>query len=230
MTPKRVLAVPVKPLERSKTRLASALAPAERAALTLAMLEDVLDACLAQAGWETWVVSGAPEALDVSQRRGVRTMAESGSSLHEAVRQVEAELREHADLPKIRDAQGGRAGDELAIVLADLPLLTPEALARALALPGAVIAAPAESDGGTNLLVRRPPTAIAARFGRSSYKRHREGAYRRGLTFREARSPELGFDLDRPADLLTLLRAEASSRSRSVCRRMGLTERLRLGA
>jgi len=40
----RVLAVPGKPLERSKTRLASALAPGERGMLTLTMLEDVLDA------------------------------------------------------------------------------------------------------------------------------------------------------------------------------------------
>jgi 2-phospho-L-lactate/phosphoenolpyruvate guanylyltransferase len=210
------LAVPVKPLQRSKTRLSPALTPAERATLTLAMLENVLDACLDQSGWETWVVSGSPEALAVARRMGVRAIPEEGSSLLEAVRQAEADLPEDSD--------------ELAIVLADLPLLTAAALSDALSLPGAVVAAPAESDEGTNLLLRRPSTAITARFGRSSYRRHRAGAYRRGLTFREARSPELGFDLDRPADLLTLMATDVANRTTSACRSMGLPDRLRVGA
>ena len=143
-------------------------------------------------------------------------MPEDGSSLLAAVRQTEAELPEDSD--------------ELAIVLADLPLLTAGALSDALSLPGTVIAAPAESDGGTNLLVRRPPDAIKARFGRSSYRRHRAGAYRQGLTFQEARSPQLEFDLDRPADLLTLLSMDLGNRTTSACRSMGLPERLRVGA
>ena len=212
----RALAVPVKPLHRSKTRLSPALTPAERGALTLAMLEDVLDACLQQPGWETWVVSGSPEALAIARDRGARPMPELGSTLLEAVRQAEAEVP--------------RSGDELGIVLADLPLITAGALSEALSLAGAVVAAPAESDGGTNLLVRRPPTAIAARFGRSSYQRHRGGAYRRGLTFHEARFAELGFDLDRPADLLTLLARDGADRATSACRAMGLPDRLRVGA
>jgi 2-phospho-L-lactate guanylyltransferase len=212
----RALAVPVKPLQRSKTRLSPALTPTERATLTLAMLEDVLDACLEQSGWETWVVTGSPEALDVARRSGARALPENGSSLLEAVRQAETELPE--------------GSDELAIVLADLPLLTAGTLSEALSLPGAVVAAPAESDGGTNLLVRRPPPAIKARFGRSSFRRHRAGAYRQGLTFREARSPELEFDLDRPADLLTLLATDVANRTTSACRSMGLPDRLRVGA
>jgi 2-phospho-L-lactate guanylyltransferase len=220
MSPRRVLAVPVKPLLRSKTRLASALSPIERGTVTLAMLEDVLEACLAQPGWETWVVTGSPEAVELARHRGARGIAEKGSSLGEAVRQAETEFGNDA---------GGEDG-ELAVVLADLPTLTAEALSHALALPGAVVAAPAGSDGGTNLLLRRPPTAIAARFGRSSFERHRQGAYRRGLTFTQARAPELGFDLDRPADLLTLLATPTGSRTQSVCRGMGLAARLRVGA
>jgi 2-phospho-L-lactate guanylyltransferase len=221
MSPRRVLAVPVKPLLRSKTRLASALSPIERATVTLAMLEDVLEACLAQPSWETWVVTGSPEAVELARHRGGRGIAEKGSSLGEAVRQAETEFG--------NDAGGGEDG-ELAVVLADLPTLTTDALSHALALPGAVVAAPAGSDGGTNLLLRRPPTAIAARFGRSSFERHRQGAHRRGLTFTQARAPELGFDLDRPADLLTLLATPTGSRTQSVCRAMGLADRLRMGA
>jgi 2-phospho-L-lactate/phosphoenolpyruvate guanylyltransferase len=219
-----VLAVPVKPLARSKTRLASALSPDERAALTLAMLEDVLDACLTVPGWETWVVSRSPEVLAIATQRGARGLPERGSSLRQAIRQTETELAQG-------DAVDGSAEvHQLAVVLADLPLITTRALSNALALPGDVVAAPAESDGGTNLLLRRPATAMAARFGRSSFERHRAEAYGRGLTFTEARIAELGFDLDRPADLVTLLSAHTSSRARSACRDMGLAERLRIGA
>src|SRR5262249_46961106 len=78
--------------------------------------------------------------------RGGRPVAEHGTTLNEAVGQVEG------------PTPGTRS--ELAVVLADLPLLTPVTLATALATPGNVVAAPAASDGGTNLLVRRPPAAI----------------------------------------------------------------------
>src|SRR6266496_3335236 len=99
----RVLAVPIKSLERSKGRLAGTLSPAERAVLTMALLEDVLDACFRQPGWDVAVRSS-----------------------------------------------------ELAVLLGDLPYLTAGELRHALALPGPVVAAPALSDGGTNLLLRRP--------------------------------------------------------------------------
>jgi 2-phospho-L-lactate guanylyltransferase len=203
------------------------LSPAERAEVTLAMLEDVLDACTAQLGWETWVISGSPEALEAARPHGARGVPEKGSTLLEAVRQAEIEVMAASETPPAATAVGDV---QLAVILADLPLLTSDALSQALDLPGAVVAAPATSDGGTNLLLRRPPTAIAARFGRSSYRRHRAGAYRRGLSFSEAVAIELGFDLDRPADLLTLLASDARTRTRSACRRMGLAARLRVGA
>src|SRR5687768_16850414 len=150
----RVVAVPVKSLERAKGRLAGALTPLERAALTLAMLEDVLDACLAQPGWHTWVVSPDEAVLEVSARRRARPVVEEEPGLLSAVRQVE----EEAD-----------GADALALVLGDLPLLTAEALGGALQTLGPVVAVPSESDGGTNVLLRRPPGVIQARFGRASF-------------------------------------------------------------
>jgi 2-phospho-L-lactate guanylyltransferase len=210
----RVLAVPVKSLEEAKRRLSRVLSPAERAVVTLAMLEDVLDACQAQEGWEVWVVSRDEAALEVAARRRVRPVEETGRSLLEAIRQAELGMR-------------GR-WSSLAVVLADLPFLTATALGRALSLTTGtgVLAAPAASDGGTNLLVRRPPTAIRARFGRSSFQRHRAEAYRRGVTFREVRIPELSFDLDRPSDLARVAAGSRESRTRAVCKELGLPARL----
>ncbi len=211
----RVVAVPVKSLDRTKTRLASVLSPVERADLALAMLNDVLDACLPQPGWEVWVISRQDEVLGLAEHRGARALRETGTTLREAVRQTEAEARL-------------RGCNELAVVLADLPFATRDAVATALAASASVAAAPATSDGGTNVLVRRPPSAIPARFGRSSFAKHRAEAYRRGLTFEPIENVRLGFDLDRPEDLATVLESERDTRTRAACHQMGLAERLRL--
>jgi 2-phospho-L-lactate guanylyltransferase len=210
----RVLAVPVKSLERVKGRLSPLLSPIERAMITLAMLEDVLDAALAQTGWETWVVSPDEAVLEVSARRGARPFHESEGSLLRALRTVEAGV-------------GGGRQSELAVLLADLPLLTPDALADALGRDAAVVAAPAASDAGTNLLVRWPPSVIPARFGPNSFARHRWAARRARVTFEEVRDPNLAFDLDRPEDLATLLAGPRPGRTATVCHELGLAARLR---
>ncbi|MGH2676378.1 MAG: 2-phospho-L-lactate guanylyltransferase, partial [Actinomycetota bacterium] len=155
----RVIAVPVKSLERAKGRLSAILRPLERAALTLAMLEDVLDACLAVPGWQTWVISADEAVLEVSARRRTRPVPEEDPGLLAAVRQIEEEAA---------------GADALAVVLGDLPLLTVEALEVALHTLGPVVAAPSDSDAGTNLLLRRPPRVIPARFGTDSFRKHRE--------------------------------------------------------
>jgi 2-phospho-L-lactate/phosphoenolpyruvate guanylyltransferase len=217
-----VVAVPVKRLAAAKRRLSPILSPSERAALTLAMLEDVLAACAAQPGWQTWVVSGAPEALPVAQRFGARPVEDHGRSLLQAIHQVEGMVR-------------GRSS-RLAVLLADLPTLSAPSLRQALSVAegdgGGVVAAPAASDRGTNLLVRRPTTAIPARFGRSSFARHRAEARARGVPFLEVVVPELAFDLDRPEDLATLIGSDSTraSRSRAACLEMGLAARLQVPA
>jgi len=213
----RVLAIPVKSLSHAKQRLSGVLSPLERGALTLAMLEDVLDGALAITGWETWIVSPDEAVLEIASRRGARAVAEEKPPLSAAVRQIEADATD-------------RAADALAVLLADTPLVTAEALTIALHTLGPVVLAPAESDGGTNLLVRRPPRSIRARFGPSSFHRHRAAAAERGLPVAVADLPELAFDLDAPDDILTLLRARRAGRTREVCLAMDLTSRLRVRA
>jgi 2-phospho-L-lactate guanylyltransferase len=211
----RVIAVPVKSLERAKGRLAAVLEPLERAALTLAMLEDVLDACLAVPGWQTWVVSPDEAVLEVSARRRARPIAEEDPGLLAAIRQVEEEAA---------------GADVLAVVLGDLPLLTAPALELALHTLGPVVAVPSDSDRGTNVLLRRPPSVIPARFGTDSYRRHREAAEVLGVPFSSVEAPEMAFDLDRPADILRLLDEGGRGRTRATCLEMGLAERLSVRA
>ena len=215
--PVRILAVPVKPLARAKTRLSPILSPMERAALALAMLEDVLDAASGVPGWEMWVVSPDEAALEIAARRRVRAITEIKPPLAAAVRQVE------------KDA-GEREADALAILLADTAMVTSEALIVALHTLGPVVLAPASRGGGTNLLLRRPPKSIASRFGPESFQRHLHAAETRGLPSAIVERPELAYDLDTPDDVRTLLQSGKQGRTRDVCGEMDLSTRLRVGA
>lgn len=207
----RVIAVPVKSLERAKGRLAGALSRMERAALTLAMLEDVLDACTPMPGWQTWVISPDQSVLEVAARRRARPIPEDDPGLVTAIRQIEEEAA---------------GGDALAVVLGDLPLATPESLARVLQTLGPVVAVPSASDAGTNVLLRRPPEVIPPRFGTDSFRKHREAAGATGVPFSEVRAPDLAFDLDRPADVSALLATPRRCRTAAICHELGLPERL----
>jgi 2-phospho-L-lactate/phosphoenolpyruvate guanylyltransferase len=210
----RVVAVPVKSLSRSKTRLSPALTGLERGALTLAMLEDVLDAALSVPGWETWVVSPDEVALEIAAGRGARPIPEAKPPLANAIRQVETKAKE----------EGANA---LAVLPADVPLVTVDTLHEALRTLGAVVLARSADGSGTSLLLRRPPRAIPARFGPDSFRRHVELAEARGLPVSIVERRELSFDVDRPDDILTLLADGRRGRTREVCLQMDLGARLR---
>jgi 2-phospho-L-lactate guanylyltransferase len=209
----RAIVLPVKSLDGSKSRLGSVLAPLERATLTLAMLEDVLDATLAIPGWESWVISPDEVVLEVAIGRGARGVTEEKPPLGNAIRQVEEEAT--------------AAGIEvLAVLLADTPLVTPEAITTALHTLGPVVLAPSHDGVGTNLLLRRPPSAIAARFGPDSFRRHLEAAAVADLPTAVIERPELAFDLDLPGDILTVLDARRRGRTREVCLELDLRDRI----
>ncbi len=209
----KVIAVPVNSLDEAKSRLGPTLSPLERGAITLAMLEDVLDATIAVAGWETWVVSPDETVLEIADRRGVHAILEEKPPLLAALRQVEEEAV-------------GRGADALAVLLADTPLVTADALTRALHTLGPVVLAPDDADFGTNLLVRRPPRVIRPRFGVESFRKHLETAALADVPAAVVQLPELAFDLDAPGDILTLLRSRREGRTREVCREMDLSARI----
>jgi 2-phospho-L-lactate guanylyltransferase len=207
------IVLPVKSLDEAKARLDPALSQVERAALTLAMLEDVLDSTLALPGWETWVVSPDETVLEVAARRGAAPLVEEEPPLNAAIRQAEADAI-------------GRGYDAMAVLLPDTPLLTVAALTRALHTLGPVVLAPAADERGTNLLLRRPPDAIAARFGVDSYRRHVEAAAEADLPLAVVERDELAFDLDTPDDILTVLGSSRPSRTRAVLRELGADGRV----
>jgi 2-phospho-L-lactate/phosphoenolpyruvate guanylyltransferase len=209
----RAIALPVKSLGDAKSRLSPLLSPLERGALALAMFEDVLDETLALDGWETWVVSADESVLEIAMGRRAHGIVEERPSLRSAVHQIEEEA-------------AARQLEALAIVPADMPLVTSDALKAALHTLGPVVIAPSTDERGTNLLLRRPPDAIPSRFGPDSFRRHLETAAEHGLPTAVVEREELAFDLDEPDDILTVLQTRRSGRTLEVCRDMDLAGRL----
>ena len=205
--------MPVKSLGHAKSRLSPLLSPLERGALALAMYEDALDETLALDGWETWVVSSDESVLEIALSRGAHGIVEEGSSLRSAIRQIEAEA-------------AARQSEALAILHADTPLVTSDALRAALRTLGPVVIAPSADERGTNLLLRRPPGTIPSRFGPDSFRRHLETAAERGLPTAVVEREELSFDLDEQGDILTVLEKRRPGRTLDVCRDMDLAGRL----
>jgi 2-phospho-L-lactate guanylyltransferase (CobY/MobA/RfbA family) len=104
--------------------------------------------------------------------------------------------------------------------------VTTDALTFALHTLGPVVLAPSADEGGTNLLIRRPPSVIGARFGTDSYRRHLEAAAEADLPTSIVHRRELAFDLDVPSDILTVLEARRPGRTREVCRELELGARI----
>jgi 2-phospho-L-lactate guanylyltransferase len=209
----RAIALPIKSLGDAKSRLSPLLSPLERGALALAMFEDVLDETLTLDGWESWVVSADESVLEIAMSRRAHGIVENHPSLRSAVHQIEEEA-------------AARQVEALAILPADMPLVTSDALKAALHTLGPVVIAPSADERGTNLLLRRPPDAIPSRFGPDSFRRHLETAAEHGLPTAVVEREELAFDLDEPGDILTGLEKRRPGRTLDVCRDMDLAGRL----
>lgn len=213
----RAIVLPVKSLDEAKGRLSPVLSAIERAALTLAMLEDVLDVTLDMPGWATWVISPDEAVLEVAAGRGAEPITEEHPPLSSALHQAEQEALD-------------RGLGALAVLLPDTPLLTPVTLTRALHTLGPVVLGPSLDGSGTNLLLRRPPGTISSRFGPDSYRRHLQTAAEAQVPVSVVEHRDLGFDLDHPDDILTVLKARRPGRTREVLRELDLRQRPTVGA
>jgi 2-phospho-L-lactate guanylyltransferase len=174
--------VPVKAFGAAKVRLASALGPAERAALARRLAEIVVRAA---APLPALVVCDDDEVRAWAEGVGARVVWCPGRGLNGAVADGLAALR--AD------------GVETAIVAhGDLPLAT--RLDWVAQFPDVTLVPDRRFDG-TN--VAGVPTGAGFRFsyGAGSFARHRREAARLGLAARIVPDPMLGWDVDLPADL-----------------------------
>jgi 2-phospho-L-lactate guanylyltransferase len=177
--------VPVKAFADAKVRLATALGPAERAALARSMAGQVVAAAR---HLPVAVVCDDRGVAEWARARGVLVVWEPGRGLNGA---VEAGVDQLA-----------RLGVEQVIVAhADLPLATDVTWVARFA---GVTLVPDRANDGTNVACVPARAGFRFAYGPGSFSRHRAEARRLGLPLRVVREASLGWDVDVPADLTSL--------------------------
>ena len=184
--------IPVKPLNRAKSRLARALKAPTRAALVRSIFSRTLDVIAqAQRIDGVIVVSRDLTILELARQRNAITLMESDSGLNPAITQAAHWAQAHHARSVI-------------VIPVDLPLITSadlDAVIDRAAEERCIVIAPDRRADGTNVLLVRPPDAIHFAYGTSSFNAHCAQASAHGLRVHEYRSPTTAFDIDLPDDL-----------------------------
>jgi 2-phospho-L-lactate guanylyltransferase len=214
-----MILVPVKNLDGAKQRLAAVLEQAQRTELARAMLEDVLDAvaqCPARP--PVSVVTGDGFARELAARHGFEVIedAENGGE-SVAIEMATAVCVEH--------------GARFTLVLpGDIPLITGEEVAAVLAAApgeGSVIV-PSADFRGSNAVLRQPGALFPLRFGNDSFLPHRAAAEATGKPCVILELPGIALDVDRPGDLLLLLRRKVTTRAQRLLHKWQLGRRWKM--
>jgi 2-phospho-L-lactate guanylyltransferase len=169
--------VPLKALDRAKSRLADALSADERAELMRSLLERVVGV-VREAGVEriTVVTAESIEGYDIWLDRGL--------PWNDALAAAAAEV---VTTPIV------------AVISADLPLVQPDEVEELLeATPARGIAIARALDGGTNAVSMRPPGLVRTHFGEPQSASVHAGL---GVEHVVVDLPGLAFDVDTPEDL-----------------------------
>jgi 2-phospho-L-lactate guanylyltransferase len=214
----RYALVPVKDLTQAKVRLSPFLSPAERHALAVAMLDDVLTAVRQAAAVERIaLVTTDPYALALAAQWGFEVVDEGlGRGETGAVELAVKVCRE-------------RGASSLAVIPGDIPLLTATDV-DVVWQHGRdydIVIVPSWDSRGTNVVLLRPPDALQLRFGSWSFFPHVKQAKRKGLAYKVVRLPRVALDVDTPEDLVRLVPQAIGTKSYAVLEELQLLRRIR---
>jgi 2-phospho-L-lactate guanylyltransferase len=194
--------VPFSP-DNPKTRLSDVLTEDERLGFVYACLEDVC-AAIDSAG-------GEPVVLSTENLGGRSEAADEYGTL----------IRDEPLTPAV-NAVLGEETSPVAVVVADLPLVTPDALRR-LYEPDAGFAVAPGRGGGTNAFVIRD-TRFRVDYHGTSFADHVESARGLGCDVEVIDSFRLSTDADERADLVEVLLHGEGRAARFVSERLELVE------
>jgi 2-phospho-L-lactate guanylyltransferase len=185
--------VPLKSLNRSKSRLSPVLSIEQREALSREMFErtlKTLNQVKRIAG--ILVISRDAAMLALARSHKVQTLQESGAP----------EL--NTSLTRATQAVLDLKADSVLIVAGDIPLLQTTDVEAILALaddtPTMVIATDRRREG-TNVMLVHPPGLFPYAYGKDSRLKHIAAARQAGATIHLYASPTSALDIDIPEDL-----------------------------
>lgn len=185
--------IPVKPLNRAKSRLSDVLTPEERQRLAERMLRHMLEVIQAVPQIiGTLVISRDNKVLAIAREYNALTVQESGSpELNKA-------------LTRATQVVSSWRADSVIILPADLPLIQPDDIAQMInkGQQGvSVVIATDNHRDGTNALFIRPPGVIPYAFGSQSFDTHCDMAREADINLHIYESERVALDIDLPVDL-----------------------------
>lgn len=183
--------VPIKHLEKGKTRLSPVLNEDERASLIPAMVADVLNALADFGEMPILIVTGDSRVVEMAEQRGMQALLEQ-TSISESVAVESATA-----LAQSRGATG------TLVIPADIPLITADDIGEIVSLAPAAgtLLVPAWDGRGTNAAIRRPAGLFPLRFGNDSFLPHTTAAEATGHPLVIIHNRHIALDLDSPAEL-----------------------------
>lgn len=187
---KTVAVVPVKRLQEAKTRLAEALTPEQRAALTLEMLHHVLGT-ISRSGVVDVVAVVGPTAEGLELPPNIIHVKQTIPGLNHALGQG-------------KEWAIARGAEAFMVVLGDLPLVTPDDITSIVQLGSVdrtVVLAPDRHNAGTNIMLVHPVSMARFAFGVESYPKHIRLHREAGARVETYVSPGTAFDIDTQEDL-----------------------------
>jgi len=185
--------VPIKPLNRAKSRLADVLSQEQRSIFAEQMFRKMMHV-LSQVPHVTGtlVISRDMRALAIARDYGARTIQETSPS------DLNPALNRATEIVRLWGANA------VLILPADLPFITPNDIVQ-LAHLGAhepsIVATTDRIGDGTNALLIRPIGLINYSYGVGSFNRHQQAAKRIGANVHIYESPTIQLDIDVPQDL-----------------------------
>ena len=196
-----VTVVPVKSLDRAKSRLAPFMPDAQRRRLVTGMLRRVIRAAQ-KTGAEVWVLGADDSTHSIALQEVAMRRREEGTNVNESLEMVFEEV--------------WTAGKSPLFLPGDLPFIQPEDIAGLIStaidnpsvgavreppIHAEIILSPAGSGGGTNAILISQRLDFQLQLGPGSFARHVEEARRVGVAASIFTSDGLARDLDTWKDL-----------------------------
>ncbi|MDA4848765.1 2-phospho-L-lactate guanylyltransferase [Hoeflea poritis] len=183
--------IPIKSLTFAKQRLASILTPSERAALVLAMLEDLLATISLLDHGKIWIVASDDAVFDIARKHDACPVCEpKATGYNEAV---------------LLGLEASQARRDVAVLPGDIPLARVSEIAALIAptssdKPHIRLAAARDLQGTNGLFLSRKDLVRPA-FGANSFSRYRRASQKAGVQPQILEAPGMALDIDIPADL-----------------------------
>jgi 2-phospho-L-lactate guanylyltransferase len=190
--------IPVKPLNRGKSRLSGILSENERYQLNNKLLINTLN-CIQEVPQikGTIVISCDPSTLCLARESGATTVFENGiTNINQSIRRATFAAKTfHPSM--------------ILILPADLPFINSRNINLFLNRSGnhpEIVIAPDFRKDGTNALLINPPGCIEFEYGVSSFKKHVDQAQKKGLHVEICYIDGFQFDIDLPIDYQMVLK------------------------